>query len=86
MLATAAISVESTQKGTDFSHTINAAKKKKKSVKARSYGVDVANYQSSSLKSHANAGASFAIVKVSEGTGYRNPKASAQIASAKLME
>lgn len=53
------------------------------SVNARSYGVDVSVYQSGSVKSTANAGAKFAIVKVSEGTGYRNPKASQQIASAK---
>lgn len=59
---------------------VQAAKKK---VKSRSYGVDVSVYQSSSVKAHANAGAQFAIVKVSEGTSYRNPKAKAQISSAK---
>lgn len=64
-------------------HTVQAAKKRRKSVGTRSYGVDVANYQSASVKGMANAGAKFAIVKVSEGTSYRNPKASAQIASAK---
>uniref|UniRef100_UPI00387ADD1A GH25 family lysozyme n=1 Tax=Klebsiella quasipneumoniae TaxID=1463165 RepID=UPI00387ADD1A len=31
----------------------------------------------------ARAGAKFAIVKLSEGTGYQNPKAQAQISSAK---
>lgn len=52
------------------------------SVAARSYGVDVASYQSTNLSSVAQAGSQFAIVKVSEGTGYRNPKASQQISSA----
>lgn len=64
-------------------HTVQAAKKKRKSINSRSYGVDISTYQSSSVKGVANAGAKFAIVKVSEGTSYRNPKASAQIASAK---
>lgn len=63
------------------SPTVQAAAKKK--VSSRSYGVDVAVYQSSSVKAHANAGAQFAIVKVSEGTSYRNPRAKAQISSAK---
>lgn len=63
--------------------TVQAAKKRKrKQVGTRSYGVDVAAYQSGSVKRLANAGAKFAIVKVSEGTGYRNPKAAAQISSA----
>lgn len=52
------------------------------SVTARSYGVDVASYQSSSMDQMAQNGGQFAIVKVSEGTSYRNPKASAQIQSA----
>lgn len=52
------------------------------SVKARSLGVDVASYQSADLSAHAKAGAKFAVVKVSEGTSYRNPKASSQVASA----
>lgn len=52
------------------------------SVAARSYGVDVASYQSSDVTADAQAGAQFAIVKVSEGTSYQNPKASAQVASA----
>lgn len=51
-------------------------------VAARSYGVDVSSYQSSSLISVAKAGAQFAIVKVSEGTTYRNPKGASQIKSA----
>lgn len=52
-------------------------------VKARSYGVDVSVYQSSSVASSARKGAKFAVVKVSEGTSYRNPKAKGQISSAK---
>lgn len=50
---------------------------------ARSYGVDVSSFQSTNLGAHAQAGAQFAIVKVSEGTSYRNPNAAGQIASAK---
>lgn len=53
------------------------------SVAARSLGIDVASYQSADLSAHAKNGAKFAVVKVSEGTSYRNPKASAQIASAR---
>ena len=52
------------------------------SVAARSLGIDVARYQSADLSAHARSGAKFAVVKVSEGTGYRNPKASGQVASA----
>lgn len=47
-------------------------------VKARSYGVDVASYQSSSV---SYAGAKFVLVKLTEGTSYINPKASSQIKS-----
>ena len=49
-------------------------------VSKRSYGVDVASYQSTTVN---YAGAKFALVKVTQGTGYVNPKASAQIKSAK---
>ena len=49
-------------------------------VKARSYGVDVSSYQSSIV---SYAGAKFAIVKLTQGTGYINPKAKDQIQSAK---
>ena len=45
-------------------------------VKARSYGVDVASYQSSSV---GYAGAKFVLVKLTEGTSCINPKASSQI-------
>lgn len=49
-------------------------------VSKKSYGVDVASYQSTTVN---YAGAKFALVKVTEGTGYVNPKAEAQIKSAK---
>lgn len=49
-------------------------------VKVRSYGVDVASYQSSSV---SYAGAKFVLVKLTEGTSYINPKASSQIKSGK---
>lgn len=49
-------------------------------VSKRSYGVDVANWQGSTV-SYPNI--KFALVKVTEGTNYVNPKASAQIKSAK---
>lgn len=49
-------------------------------VLKRKYGVDVAVYQSKSVN---YPGAEFALVKVTEGTSYINPSASAQIKSAK---
>lgn len=49
-------------------------------VSKGSYGVDVASYQSTSVD---YTGAKFAFVKVTEGTEYANPKAEAQIKSAK---
>lgn len=49
-------------------------------VKARSYGVDVAVYQNE-IVNYANS--KFAIVKVTEGTKYKNPAAKKQITSAK---
>lgn len=49
------------------------------------YAVDVANYQLSDLTAFRNCGAKLAIVKVSEGTTYQNPKGRAQIASAKSL-
>ena len=47
----------------------------------RDYVVDVAVYQSTSMSAYKHAGARQAIVKLTEGTGYFNPKASAQIKS-----
>ena len=49
-------------------------------VSKRSYGVDVASYQSTIVN---YKGAKFALVKLTEGTAYLNPKAPAQIKSAK---
>lgn len=48
---------------------------------SRQYGVDVAVYQSTSMSAYKHAGARQVIVKLTEGTGYFNPKASAQIKS-----
>lgn len=52
-------------------------------VEKRSYGVDVSSHNGTDLSSMARAGAKYAFVKVSEGLDYRNPKAQAQINSAK---
>ncbi|MGF0011976.1 GH25 family lysozyme [Lactobacillus johnsonii] len=52
-------------------------------VAKRSYGVDVSSFQGTDLVKYANLGAKYAFVKVSEGLDYRNPKAQAQINSAK---
>ena len=49
----------------------------------RSYGVDVSSFQGTDLTKYANLGAKYVFVKVSEGLDYRNPKAQAQINSAK---
>ena len=49
-------------------------------VSKKSYGVDVASYQSTTVN---YAGAKFAFVKLTEGTEYTNPKAEAQIKSAR---
>lgn len=52
-------------------------------VAKRSYGVDVSSYNTSDLSNIAKSGAKFVLVKLSEGLDYRNPKAQAQINSAK---
>lgn len=49
-------------------------------VPKRSYGVDLANWQDSTVN-YPNI--KFALVKITEGTNYVNPKAAAQIKSAK---
>ena len=51
-------------------------------VAKRSYGVDVSDWQVSNLSAMAAAGAKYALVKVSEGLNYQNPKAPAQVNSA----
>lgn len=52
-------------------------------VAKRSYGVDVSSHNEADLSKFATLGAKYAFVKVSEGLDYRNPKAQAQIKSAK---
>ena len=52
-------------------------------VKSRNYGVDVSSYNVTDLSGMSQYGAKFAVVKLSEGLDYRNPKAQAQINSAK---
>ena len=52
-------------------------------VAKRSYGIDVSSFQGTDLTKYANLGAKYVFVKVSEGLDYRNPKAEAQIKSAK---
>ena len=47
----------------------------------RAYGIDEASYQSTNIAEYP--GAKFTIVKTTEGLDYQNPKARAQIASAK---
>lgn len=49
---------------------------------SRQYVVDVAAYQNASLAAYHNAGAKAVFVKLTEGTGYFNPKATAQVRSA----
>ena len=49
----------------------------------RTYGVDVASYQSTDMAAYHKAGASFAIVKLTEGVDYLNPKASKQVDSSR---
>jgi GH25 family lysozyme M1 (1,4-beta-N-acetylmuramidase) len=50
---------------------------------SKTYGVDVASYQPTDLAAYHKAGASFAIVKLTEGVDYLNPKASNQVASSR---
>lgn len=52
-------------------------------MSSKTYGVDVASYQSTDLSVYSKAGASFAIVKLTEGTDYVNSKASKQVASSR---
>lgn len=50
-------------------------------IEDRSYGIDQASYQNSNISAYP--GAKLTIVKTTEGLDYQNPKARAQIASAK---
>lgn len=49
----------------------------------RQYGVDVASYQPSNVGGYHGKGASFCIVKLTQGTNYTNPKAAGQVQSAR---
>lgn len=49
----------------------------------RTYGVDVSSYQATDMSAYHKAGASFAIVKLTEGTDYVNPKADEQVVSSR---
>ena len=49
----------------------------------RKYGIDVSSYQLADLATYHRAGAHFAIIKLTEGTSYVNPKSKAQIASSR---
>ncbi|EHS87008.1 prophage lysin [Limosilactobacillus gastricus PS3] len=51
-------------------------------IQTGDYGVDVSSFQGTDLSGYAANGAKYAIVKVTEGTGYINYNASGQIASA----
>lgn len=51
-------------------------------MQANTYGVDVASYQPTDLSKY---GASFAIVKLTQGTYYKNPNAPGQLISAKKL-
>lgn len=52
---------------------------------SKTYGVDVASYQPTGLSSYHKAGASFTIIKLTQGTGYFNPKDTAQIKSSRSL-
>lgn len=52
---------------------------------SKTYGVDVASYQPTGLSSYHKAGASFTVVKLTQGTGYFNPKDTAQIKSSRSL-
>lgn len=49
----------------------------------RKYGVDVAVYQPENLAAYHKVGANFAIIKLTEGLDYINPKAGKQVASSR---
>lgn len=52
---------------------------------SKTYGVDAASYQPTGLSSYHKAGASFTIVKLTQGTGYFNPKDTAQVKSSRSL-
>ncbi|NRO26507.1 hypothetical protein IMAU30028_01014 [Lactobacillus helveticus] len=71
MLVNAEISILPASLSTTYPSQVQASAT---SIAARELGIDVASYQSADLTAHAKAGYQIAIVKVSEGTSYRNPK------------
>ncbi|MCT2877527.1 lysin [Lactobacillus delbrueckii] len=52
-------------------------------MSSKTYGVDVASYQATDMAVYHKAGASFAIVKLTEGVDYLNPKAFKQVDSSR---
>ena len=52
-------------------------------MSSKAYGIDVASYQATDMAAYHKAGAIFAIVKLTEGTDYLNPKASKQVDSSR---
>lgn len=54
-----------------------------RTIENRAYGVDVSSFNNANTTEYTNAGADFVLVKVSEGLDYHNPKAKAQVDSAK---
>lgn len=49
----------------------------------KKYGIDVSSYQLDNLATYHRAGAHFAIIKLTEGISYLNPKSKAQIYSSR---
>ena len=52
-------------------------------MSSKTYGVDVASYQPADVSSYHSNGASFCIVKLTQGTGYTNPRSAAQVQSSR---
>lgn len=52
---------------------------------SKTYGVDVASYQPTDLSGYHKAGASFSVVKLTQETGYFNPKDTSQIKSSRAL-
>ena len=55
-------------------------------MSSKTYGVDVASYQATDMAVYHKAAASFAIIKLTEGLDYVNPKAAEQVAEALGLE
>lgn len=50
---------------------------------SKKYGVDVSSYQPINMLDYHKAGASFAIIKLTEGLNYTNPRADKQVTSSR---